>query len=193
MINFNQLAFGLVTLFSGAVFLASSGHAQECYDSPNLVTSSKHEFIIHDDGTVSHLPTGLMWKQCLEGLSGDCTSGERLAVNWQEALQQVQELNANGGFAGHTDWRLPNPKEAMAIMEFGCFNPSINLQAFPNMINTRIWLSTAAENVSSALYLKSWFANYGEAETGTESGSIDYINADRQSQAYSVHLVRGAQ
>ncbi len=171
---------------------ASTGYSQDCYDSPNLMTATKKEFIVHENGTVTHWPTNLMWKQCLEGLTGDCTEGDKLDVNWEEALQKVEEHNV-AGFAGYSDWRLPNPKEVMSIIELGCSKPSINLAVFPNMPGTRIWLSNAAENVASGLNLKSWFANYGQADVGTESGAIDYSNADRLSQMYSVHLVRGAQ
>jgi hypothetical protein len=190
MIRVNNLSIGLAVCFT---LFISTANAQQCYDSANLMTTSKKEFIIHDNGTVSHVPTSLMWKQCLEGLTGDCSVGEKLAISWQQALEQVQNLNSSGGFAGYTDWRLPNPKEAMSILEYGCFRPAINLSVFPNMQDTRVWLSTAAENVASNVSRKSWFANYGEADVGSESGTIDYSNADRQSQTYSVHLVRGAQ
>lgn len=182
-----------IVLVASCLLFTSIGHTQDCYDSPNLMTASKKEFIGHDNGTVSHIPTGLMWKQCLEGLSGNCTEGERLELNWQQALQQVETLNASGGFAGHSDWRLPNPKEVMSIIEYGCFRPAINLSVFPNMPEIRIWLSTASENIASGTSLKSWFANYGEADVGSESGTIDYNNANRETQLYSVHLVRGAQ
>lgn len=187
MNKLNKTSLGFVTIFS---LIASLVQAQDCYDSPNLMTSTKKEFIVHDNGTVTHLPTGIIWKQCLEGLTGNCTVGEKLSLNWQEALEQVEAVNTNDGFAGHSDWRLPNPKEVMSIMEYGCFRPSINLSVFPNMSGTRIWLSTASENVTN---LKSWFANYGEIDVGGESGSITDLNANRQSQSYSVHLVRGAQ
>lgn len=176
-----------------AVLNISMSNAQECLDSSNLMTASKKEFVVHDNETVSHIPTGLMWKQCLEGLTGNCLEGKKLGLTWQAALEQVQSLNATGGFAGYTDWRLPNPKEVMSIIEYGCYRPAINLSVFPNMPGTRIWLSTAAENVANKLSRKSWFANYGEVDVGSESGAIDYSNADRQSQSYAVHLVRGAQ
>lgn len=187
MNKLNSIRLILAVSLAGFV---GTGHTQDCYDSPNLMTSSKKEFIVHDNGTVNHLPTGLIWKQCLEGLTDNCTVGEKLSLNWQQALEQVETVNANGGFAGHSDWRLPNPKEVMSIMELGCFRPAINLSVFPNMPGSRIWLSTASENVTN---LKSWFANYGEVDVGTESGSITDLNANRQSQTYAVHLVRGAQ
>jgi hypothetical protein len=40
---------------------------------------------------------------------------------WQGALEYVNELNAmNGGagFAGHNDWRLPNIREPLRIVDY---------------------------------------------------------------------------
>jgi hypothetical protein len=172
--------------------------AQDCFDEQNLHTSSMKEFIIHDDGTTTHLPTGLMWKRCLQGIesdNADCNSGSALTLSWQGALEHVQELNSNGGFAGYTDWRLPNPKELTSMIEYGCSKPSINLQVFPNMAEIRVWSSTISENIAGERYLKTWFSDYGASEVGngSNSGTVSFVNANRESQAYAVHLVRGAQ
>lgn len=189
MNNFKHLS---LILMVSCVFFVSAGHAQTCYDSHNLMTATNKDFIKHGEGVVTHLPTGLMWKQCLEGVSGaTCTEGSKLDLSWGDALNQVKAVNdADVGFAGYRDWRLPSPKEVMSIMEFGCHRPAINLAVFPNMPAVRIWLSTASEKVGN---LKSWFANYGEAEVNGDSGTVSDLNANRESQLYSVHLVRGAQ
>ena len=82
-----------------------------------------------------------MWKRCHEGLSGpDCatrpTSGSRnTRYIWDEALQLVETLNGNGGFAGYTDWRLPNIKELASIVEVQCIYPAINTTVFPATAN----------------------------------------------------------
>jgi hypothetical protein len=36
-------------------------------------------------------------------------------------------LNASAGFAGHTDWRLPNVKELVSIVNYENANPSVSL------------------------------------------------------------------
>jgi hypothetical protein len=137
-----------------------------------------------------------MWKQSLEGISGNCYSGEVLRLNWQVALEYVEELNDNGGFAGYTDWRLPNPKELTSVIEFGCSNPSMNMAVFPRMVGIRVWSTTVAENYDGiGNYLKTWFSDNGDSDVGNGSGrgTVSYINANRLSQTYAVHLVRGAQ
>lgn len=188
----NWLGLGLFSMAS------VSSWAQTCYDEAKLLTSPTKEFIIHDDGTTTHLPTGLMWKRCIQGkesINGECNSGTALAVSWQGALEHLDELNTSGGFAGYTDWRLPNPKELTSMIEYGCFKPAINLQVFPNMAEMRVWSSTISENVAAGRIVKSWFADYGAAENGNgaDSGVVSFINANRSSQNYGIHLVRGAQ
>ena len=179
--------------------LSSFSLAQQCYDNPNLLTSSSKEFIVHNDGTATHLESRIMWKQCLGGLSSsaseECSEGEVALLNWQEALQYVQQLNAGGGFAGYTDWRLPNVKELTSVIEYGCSKPAMNLQVFPNMAEVKVWSSTPSVNRTGELYLKSWFADYGDpdAGNGSDSGVVSFANASRESQKYAVHLIRGAQ
>ncbi len=171
------------------VFMTLSALAQECTDQPSLLNSSTKEFIKHNDGTVTHLETRLMWKQCLEGKSGDCSEGNLSLLSWQQALEAVVEVNANGGFAGYADWRLPNAKELASIIEYGCHKPAINLSVFSNMPNSenlKVWSSTASDIFSGGFHIKSWYAEY-------EDGSVSWNNANRASQSYAVHLVRGAQ
>lgn len=184
----NKLVLKLGLLLA-TIFMAVNATSQECTDQPSLFNSSTKEFIKHNDGTVTHLETRLMWKQCLEGKSGNCTEGDLSLLSWQQALESVEEVNTNGGFAGYTDWRLPNVKELESIIEYGCHKPAINLAIFTNMPNTedlKVWSSTASEIYSGGLHIKSWYAEY-------EDGSVSWNNANRESQNYAVHLVRGAQ
>lgn len=183
----------LLTIFS------SLSIAQQCYDNPNLLTSSSKEFIIHNNGTATHLESRIMWQQCLAGIStgagGACSEGDLALLNWQEALQYVQQLNDDGGFAGYTDWRLPNAKELTSVIEYGCSKPAMNLQVFPNIAETKVWSSTPSVNQASGQFLKSWYADYGDSNSGagSESGVVSFANANRESQKYAVHLIRGAQ
>lgn len=185
-------------LLLGLTVISLITNAQTCFEEVNLLTSSTKEFIIHDDGTATHLPTGLMWKRCIQGVesnNGDCNSGTALALTWQGALEHLDNLNAGAGFAGYNDWRLPNPKELTSMIEYGCTQPSINLQVFPNMAEIRVWSSTISANFAADRNVKSWFADYGAAENanGADGGVVSFINANRSSQNYGVHLVRGAQ
>lgn len=167
---------------------AAIAQSQECFDEAVYLTTPMKEFVLHEDGTINHLRTGLMWKQCLLGLSGaQCDSGEVKLLNWSEAFSALKELNQNG-FAGYNDWRLPNAKELSSIIEYGCHDPALNLTVFPNMTPVKVWSNTplGGKMSTSAHQLRSWFADYSE-------GEITFLNADRNTQKHAVHLVRGAQ
>lgn len=128
--------------FVGVVF-SNLLVAQECVTDSIIATTPDSQFIVNNDGTVSDKKTGLMWKQCSEGLSGlNCDTGTSEKLNWQQALQRPQNLNAGGGFAGYNDWRLPNAKELFSIVEEQCAFPSINSNIFPGTVNNIYWTST---------------------------------------------------
>lgn len=63
-----------------------------------------NDFVDNGDGTITDSATGLMWTQ------GD--SGR--AMTWEAALAYAESLD----YAGHTDWRLPNPKELQSIVDY---------------------------------------------------------------------------
>ncbi len=63
------------------------------------------------DGTVTDACTGLMWQK--DSVPEGYTWGEALA--YCEALE----------LAGHSDWRLPNIRELLSIVESGRVGPAI--------------------------------------------------------------------
>ena len=124
------------------LFFLTTFHVQYCQaeqDCTSSIPASTPDarLIENDDGTVRDTLTGLHWKQCLEGLSGyQCEVGNALMFDWQNALERPGIVNSNGGFAGYTDWRLPNIKELFSIVERRCSIPSLNLNRFPNPSNS---------------------------------------------------------
>jgi len=54
--------------------------------------------------------TGLMWMRHSLGQTwdGSTAQGKAMEYSWEEANEAVLALNNNGGFAGYTDWRLPD-------------------------------------------------------------------------------------
>jgi len=84
------------------------------------------------DGTVSDLTTGLMWEKKCDDCGGlhDAMIGYRWSGNGsQETIWDwLDDVNAEGGrgFAGHDDWRLPNPKELLTIVDYERFNPAVS-------------------------------------------------------------------
>lgn len=111
---------------------ATPALAQKCYDNVTP-TAPDSRYRDNGDGTVTDLETGLQWQQCSLGQSGTgCAAGAITRFSWEEALQQDDALNGSGGFAGHTDWRLPNREELESLVEKACYAPAINTTLFPN-------------------------------------------------------------
>jgi hypothetical protein len=80
------------------------------------------------DGTITDNNTGLMWEK--KSLEGDTTTNihhRDKTYTWANAFAvHIAGLNAGAGFAGHTDWRLPNVKELQSIVNYENFNPSVS-------------------------------------------------------------------
>jgi len=128
--------------------------AQTCQTTTIPATTPTSRFTVHGNGTVTDTKTGLMWKQCSEGLSGaDCSVGGAGAYTWQGALQQAQTVNVGSGFAGYTDWRVPNVKELRSITERQCYAPSINTTIFPNTVSSLYWSSSPVADFSNGAWL----------------------------------------
>jgi len=90
------------------------------------------------DGTITDLNTGLMWEQKIRDIVG----GEGLhhvgrVFPWDSAAPTIWDwlegVNTEGGtgLGGHNDWRIPNVKELQSIVDYGTFNPAVDV-AFNN-------------------------------------------------------------
>lgn len=92
----------------------------------------------HGDGTVSDAKTGLMWKQCSEGLGGAaCATGTAFATavaGNTDAVTRLGTVNANAATLGlgYADWRIPSRNElASLVCRSAVAAPLINTTLFP--------------------------------------------------------------
>lgn len=103
-------------------------------------------FFDNGDGTVIDTETGLMWKRCPEVIAityDACDTGTLIKFPWLHALARADKVNALGGFAGYTDWRLPDIKEMASLMELRCYQPVISRRLFPESEGTlEYWTSS---------------------------------------------------
>jgi hypothetical protein len=134
--------------------VASSHAAQTCRsESETPSNTPTGDFTIHGDGTLTHQTTDLMWMQCPLGQSGsDCATGSATYYTWEGVL----EAAAASGFAGYTDWRVPDINELQSIVEERCYNPSINEEVFPATPASSYWSSSPFAYSSSY----AWYVNF---------------------------------
>ncbi|MDU9047786.1 MAG: DUF1566 domain-containing protein [Candidatus Electrothrix sp. Rat3] len=123
-------------------------------------------YINHGDGTITDTKTGLIWKRCLEGLSGgNCEEGKVETYTWDVAVKRFKNVT----YAGFTDWRLPTIDELKTLVycsegkdkegrcKDGSEKPTINQQAFPNIEALRVW--SGSPNADGSGY--AWYVYFG--------------------------------
>ena len=112
-----------------------------------------------DNGVATDASTGLMWQMCNTGETWQSSAarcdGTATTLNWQQALQASEQANT----AGYDDWRLPNVKELMHIIERSCAEPATQLSLFPSTKNEVYWtgspvFNTGADNLVWAVHFK---------------------------------------
>jgi len=169
-------------LMIGAALLLGTQalYAQTCNGSITA-TAPDSRYTDHGNGTVTDNQTGLMWKQCSEGLtttSTPCDTDSVASYSWQDALTQAQTVNSSG-FAGYNDWRLPNRNELASLVERRCYRPAINATLFPATRGSYYWSSSPyADNSGNA-----WGVHFYHG----------YVNSSGKGDAFYVRLVRGGQ
>ena len=91
-------------------------------DDGDIQAGTPLSYTDHGDGTVTDHATRLMWERKTDANVND-------TYTWLDALDYVAGLNAmNGGagFAGYNDWRLPNVKELLSIVDYSRADPPIH-------------------------------------------------------------------
>lgn len=129
-----------------------------------------HGYVDNSDGTISDNATGLMWQKCSAGQTGlDCSGGTatvvlfddgdgNLGIAHQPAINYCDSLS----LATHSDWRLPNVKELMSIVDYGRLTPAIDPSIFPNTQSDGYWSSTAYEDGTNG----AWIVNFVDGYVG---------------------------
>jgi Protein of unknown function (DUF1566) len=110
-------------------------NAQSC---EGVLTATRYK--TSANGTALDKKSGLIWMRCALGQvwNGTTCTGLATTMNWETALIAAKVAN----FVGKTDWRVPNHKELLSLIETQCFAPSINPLAFPGATTDRYWSST---------------------------------------------------
>ncbi len=172
------------------IFSSADVHSQQiqqvCKQYSIPASTPDSQLIDNGDGTITDRKTGLMWKKCLEGVSGVlCDIDSPIHFTWQEALERIGNVNNGYGFAGYTDWRLPNIRELVSIVEEQCAYPAINMNRFPTLdpYSWSVW--SASPYIDSRLTVQDniWVVSFFDGSS---------VVAGRSNQLI-VRLVRGGQ
>lgn len=91
-------------------------------------------YVDNGDGTISDRATGLMWVKDYIALGAPFNA----KVNWATAIINCEALN----HGGHDDWRMPNIKEMITIVDYSVFGPSVDETFFQNTDWDYHWSST---------------------------------------------------
>jgi hypothetical protein len=132
----------LLSVLTACLLCAASEAWAECN---NMLKSSfdRSQVVVHDDGTLVDLSTGLMWQRCTLGYSwqsGTCSRDSAAAeFTWEDALTTAASKKT---FAGYHGWRLPNKNELGSLVERACFSPAIDQTLFPATESKGYWTNT---------------------------------------------------
>jgi hypothetical protein len=124
-------------------------------------------FVDEGDGTVIDRVTGLMWTKNAQKILG--------TMNWHDALKACNDLV----FAGYDNWRLPNVREILSLIDYGMDNPALpDGQPFDDVQTSHLhWSSTTCVPHTA----QAWCV-------GLKNGAVGRYN--KASNAYFVWPVR---
>jgi len=97
-------------------------------------------FFTGSTATTTDNLTGLVWARDVDTPAvGSCAGGIK---TWQEALDYIACLNSSS-YAGSSDWRLPNRKELMSLIDRSQLSPALpSSHNFRNVQGGYYWTST---------------------------------------------------
>ncbi len=115
-------------------------------------------FVDNGNGTVTDRLTGLIWlkeAQCTTFFSGDVTGTNNRS--WAPAIAAANQLASpycglsDGSKAG--DWRLPNRKELISLIDDARFQPALPIDCPLVLPNAYYWSSTTVNRQPTVAYV----------------------------------------
>ena len=111
-----------------------------------VLANRVNTFIDNGNGSVSDIATGLVWQQ----------QDDDVTRNHAEAITYCQDLS----LAGSSNWRLPNIKELLSIVDYRANSPSIVSSMFPGTNSFFYWSATGLTGSSGS----AWYTHFLSGE-----------------------------
>jgi len=142
---------------------------------------SVQSFTDNGDDTVTDNVTGLTWQRCGIGHNNDptCTAIGPGVFQYENFWDTGINLCEGLSLGGQTDWRMPNVKELLSLVDYSKYNPSIDTAYFPGSMSKEYWSSTTHEYNSNY----AWEVNF-------QSGDVTLLH-EKATKYPSVRCVRG--
>lgn len=140
------------------------------------ISPQTQSFMDNGNGTVSDNLSGLVWQKCSAGLGttlGDCSTGTFLQHTWSSAINYCENLD----LGGQTDWRLPNIKELISLVDFSSSSLTSINDIFTNTKINFYLSSTTATIVDSTRVWRVDFS-YGRTDISSKTGK-SYVRCVR--------------
>ncbi len=127
--------------------------------------------------------TNLTWMRCSLGQTWDGTTcvGTAQKYTWEEAQQAVAEMNRNGGYAGYTDWVVPDIEALQSLLRDHGRVPKIDHAIFPNTPNGFYWSASPDAGYYRDAWSVSFDYGYGDRNSRGK-GTNHYVRAVRAGQ-----------
>jgi len=157
-------------IFLLAIFFSTVAQAEQTCRKNIEQSTPDSRYIFHDDGTLTDIKTKITWMRCALGQKWDGKTclGNATHYDWQQAKEAVADLNSDS-FGEPTLWRLPKVPELASIVERQCFQPRVNLSAFPATPAQLFW--TAMEKKGDGKIAYAIDFNEGAITLSNKSGA----------------------
>ena len=147
------------------------------------------------DGTITDLNTGLMWeKKSVDGSLHDVTKSfvwsspvTDTVWDWIDAINT--EVGNGIGFAGFNDWRLPNVRELLSIIDYGRSTPAVD-PAFNNNFSFGCTVFTCSQ-IFALPYWSSTTVATVDVDAWTVEFGAGHVVAALKTESHFVRAVRG--
>ena len=135
---------GITQCYDYLLAIECPSPGQPYYGQDAQYVTNPMSYTVSPDGlTVTDNVTGLMWQR----------EDDNQTRNWESALAYCEDLD----LGGHTDWRLPNEYELQSIVDYGTYNPAIDMTVFPGA-RAAYWSSTTFAYKA----LHAWYVDFSK-------------------------------